>query len=356
MARIVLADDGIEFDGATPEKRPLGGAESSVVALMEELAARGHEAIVVNKCRAAIEHNGVSWRPIGEGVWPDLSSMGADLYIANRGDKLLGALPRARRTVFWTHNPARYLLKWRYLTKLWRIKPVIVFIGDYHAATYPRWAPDGGRVVIPYGLPEAFCEAGARGGPPSPRAIFTSNPLRSLDWLLDLWAESIRPRVPGAELQVFAGAATYGQVGEDKALAMETVLSRARAMEADGVRLSDPVAKDRLIEELRASRVMLYRGDINETFCLAVGEAQAMGVPAVVENLGSVSERIIDGETGFIASNDAAFADHAVRLLGDDGLWQRQHLAALEKQRSWRWQQAAAAFERLIPRIGDNDP
>ncbi len=28
MARIVLADDGIEFDGTSPEKRPLGGAES----------------------------------------------------------------------------------------------------------------------------------------------------------------------------------------------------------------------------------------------------------------------------------------------------------------------------------------
>ncbi len=349
MARIVLADDGIEFDGTSPEKRPLGGAESSVVALMEELAARGHEVHVRNKCRAALNHNGVSWQPIDDADWPDMLPGDVDLYIANRGDKLLDAMPRARRTVFWTHNPARYLLKWRYLTKLWRIKPAIVFIGDYHAATYPGWAPDGGRVVIPYGIPEAFCKAGALDEPPPPRAIFTSNPLRSLDWLLDLWAERIRPRVPGAELQVFAGAATYGHVGEDKALAMETVLSRARAMAADGVRLSDPVAKDRLIEELRASRVMLYRGDLNETFCLAVGEAQAMGVPAVVENLGSVNERVIDGETGFVASNDAVFAEHAVRLLGDDGLWQRQHRAALARQRNWRWQQAAAAFEELIP-------
>ena len=104
MARIVLADDGIEFDGTSPAKRPLGGAESSVVALMEELAARGHEAIVVNKCLARLEHKGVSWRPIGDGdAWPEE----ADLYIANRGDKLLDAMPRARRTVFWIHNPAR---------------------------------------------------------------------------------------------------------------------------------------------------------------------------------------------------------------------------------------------------------
>ena len=33
MARIVMADDGIAFDGQTPEKGPLGGAESAFVAL-----------------------------------------------------------------------------------------------------------------------------------------------------------------------------------------------------------------------------------------------------------------------------------------------------------------------------------
>ncbi|MBC8338086.1 MAG: glycosyltransferase family 4 protein [Rhodospirillales bacterium] len=345
MARIVLADDGIEFDGKTPDERPLGGVESSVVALMQELAALGHDVHVLNKSKAPLDHRGVKWRPIDGGDWPDA----VDLYIANRGDKLLDRMPGAKRTVFWTHNPAQYLLKWRYLIKLWRIKPAIIFIGDYHATTYPGWAPGGDRVVIPYGLPDAFCQAEPLNTPPPPRAVFTSNPLRSLDWLLDVWVEEIEPRVPGAELHVFAGAATYGSVGEAKASAMQAVLDRAKALEGQGVRLRGPVPKAVLVEELHAARVMLYRGDLNETFCLAVGEAQAMGVPAVVENLGSVRERVIDGETGFVCAGRGAFAENARNLLSDDGLWTSQHLAALDKQRSWRWPQAAAAFEALIP-------
>jgi glycosyltransferase involved in cell wall biosynthesis len=344
MARIVLADDGIEFDGHTPEERPLGGVESSVVALMQELAARGHEVHVMNNCKAPLDHLGVKWRPIDGGPWPEA----VDLYIANRGDKLLGRMPEAGSTVFWTHNPASYLLKWRYLTKLWRIRPAIIFIGEYHATTYPGWAPGGERVVIPYGLPDEFCRAEALDTPPGPRAVFTSNPLRSLDWLLDVWAVDIEPRVAGAELHVFSGVATYGHVGEAKAGEMEAVLDRARLMDGQGVRLRGPVPKAELVEELRAARVMLYRGDLNETFCLAVGEAQAMGVPAVVENLGSVRERILDGETGFVAHDRTSFADSAARLLTDDGLWRAQHLAALDKQRRWRWRQAAAAFEALL--------
>jgi len=348
MARIVLADDGIEFDGRTPDERPLGGAESSVVALVEELAARGHDVTVLNKCAAPLDHKGVRWRPNGAAGAAD-GPDGVDLYIANRGDKLIGLVPKARRQAFWIHNPARYLMKWRYLAKLWRVRPVVVFIGDYHAGTYPAWAPDGGRAVIPYGIGDAFCGAEPLRGPPGRRAVFTSNPLRSLDWLLDVWARDISPQVPGAELHVFAGAATYGSVGARKEDAMKAVLARAGAMRDAGVRLRGPVPKAELIGELRASRTMLYRGDLEETFCLAVGEAQAMGVPAVVENFGSVSERVIDGETGFVARNDAAFADYARKLLTDDALWRKQHLAALAKQRSWRWPDAAAAFERLIP-------
>ncbi len=345
MARILLADDGIVFDGQSLDRGPLGGVESSVINLVRELVARGHEVHVRNKCAAALDHQGVEWRPIDDGAWPD----GVDLYIANRGDKLIDRLPSARRTVFWTHNPAQYLMKWRYLSKLWWHKPAIIYIGTYHATTYPTCAPGGERIVIPYGLSEDFCAAEPRTAPPAPKAVFTSNPLRSLDWLLDLWATEIAPKVPGAELHLFTGAATYGSVGDAKAEAMALVLEQAEALEGSGVKIRGPVSKRQLIEEFQSSRCMLYRGDLNETFCLAVGEAQAMGVPAVVENRGSVVERVIDGETGFIATDAPAFAEAAVRLLSDDELWERQHRAALEKQRSWRWPDAAAAFERLIP-------
>ena len=344
MARIVLADDGIRFDGASLESEPLGGAESSVVLLTRALARRGHEVLVRNMCARALRHEGVDWAPIAGGLPED-----ADLYIANRGDKLLPLIPRARRTVFWVHNPARYLLKWRYLSKLWRLKPAIVFIGDYHASTYPGWAPGGERVIIPYGIADGFLDAAPADDPPPPRAVFTSNPLRGLDWLLDVWTRDIRPRVPGAELHLFSGAATYGRVGERKAERFAAVLDRARRLAADGVVTQGPVPKARLIGELRAARAMLYRGDLNETFCLAVGEAQAMGVPAVVQNLGSVCERIVDGETGFVTAAGADFVSAAVRLLTDDGLWRRQQAAALERRRLGRWSRAAAAFEALIP-------
>lgn len=349
MARIVIADDGIQFDGRTKDLKPLGGVESSVVDLAEELARRGHEVLVRNMCAAPMVHRGVDWAPLHQGGdYANLPST-ADLYIANRGDKLLTLMPGAKRVAFWTHNPAGYMLKARYLWKLWRRRPVIVFIGDYHATTLPGWVPDGGRRVIPYGLPRLFRTAEPGQGVPAPRAIFTSNPLRGLDWLLARWEKDIQPTVPGAELHLFTGAATYGAVGDAKAAAMKTVLDKAESLADKGVVMRGPVAKAKLLEEMRQARVMLYRGDINETYCLAVAEAQAMGVPAVVQDLGSMRERVIDGETGTVATTDADFSAAARTLLVDDNVWTRRHVAALAKQRSWTWEDAAQAFEELLP-------
>lgn len=340
-----MTDDGIAFDGNSLARGPLGGAETAFVSLAEALARRGHRVRVCNRCDAPTVHDGVDWSLLADGV-PEA----ADLYIANRSDKLIPLVPRAAASVFWIHNPARYLLKWRYLSKLWRRRPVIVFSGAFHAAGYPGWAPAGGRRIIPYGISDVF-----RNAPPPeapgipPRAIFTSNPLRSLDWLLDLWAARIHPACPAAELHVYSGAATYGAYGAARADAMGRVVNKAAGLASVGVVLKEPVAKESLAAALGGARVLVYRGDPGETFCLAVGEAQAAGVPAVVQDIGCVAERVVDGVTGFVAGDDDEFVGQAVRLLTDDGLWQSQSTAAIDRQRCWGWDDAAREFETLIP-------
>jgi glycosyltransferase involved in cell wall biosynthesis len=338
---VVMADDGIEFDGLTPERSPLGGAEAAFVSLAEAFAARGHRVLARNQCANPFVHRGVDWAPLASGL-----PSHADLYIANRGDKLIGKVP-ASCGVFWIHNPGRYLKKPRYIWALLRHRPVIVALGPHHAATVPWWMPSGGRAAIPYGLATPFRTATAERAPPPPRAIFTSNPLRGLDWLLDLWASRVHPAVPEAELHIYGGPAVYGAVGAARARAMETVLVRADAMEAQGVRRHAPLPRAELAAALSEARVMLYRGDVGETFCLAVAEAQALGVPAVVQALGSLEERVINGETGTVARDEERFATAAIALLTDDALWRRQHKTALQRQKGLSWDDVAARFEGL---------
>lgn len=348
MAFIVMADDGIAFDGLSVEQGPLGGAETAFVELANALAARGHQVLACTKCADEITHRGVTWRPVTRGV-PDR----ADLYIANRGDKLLKQCRKAGKLIFWIHNPAGYLLKWRYQWKLaWR-RPTIVFSGASHASTYPAWAFAGDRQIVPLGVSEPFRHARSRIAAPPPRAVFTSNPMRSLDWILDLWRDRIFPAVPGAQLHVFAGQATYGAAGQAKAGKMAAVLERAAALSDHGVILRGPVPKVQLVEELAAARALLYRGDLGETFCLAAAEAQAMGLPAVLEDIACMSERVVEGRTGWVVRGAESFADKAIAILSDDALWLRMHHDCLALQNQWGWAEAAAEFERIAGLTAD---
>jgi glycosyltransferase involved in cell wall biosynthesis len=258
-------------------------------------------------------------------------------------------VPQARRRLFWLHNPARYLKKPRFLWRLAWYQPTLVTTGRYHASTVPRSVALAGLEIIPYGILDPFRHAELR-EPPPPRAVFTSNPLRGLDWLLRLWRARIAPAVPRAELHIYAGAAVYGLGGKPAAGRIEEILREADRLAASGVVRHRPVGHAALAEALAGARVMLYRGDPGETFCLAVAEAQASGVPAVVQPRGALAERVVDGITGRLADSEEAFAAAAIAVLRDDDLWRRWHHQALARQRGHSWDDIAARFEALMSR------
>src|SRR5204862_501275 len=74
-----------------------------------------------------------------------------DLYIGNRGHRVIGLVPRAERRLFWLHNPAGYLKKPRFLCRLAWYQPTLVTTGRYHAATVPRSLVLNELVIIPCG-------------------------------------------------------------------------------------------------------------------------------------------------------------------------------------------------------------
>ena len=188
MTKLLFIDDGIEFDSKTLREKPYGGAEVAFVSLVESLAKIGLKVIVYNNCINEGEMYGVEWRKISK----ELRNENFDSIVINRGDKYLNFSPECKNRIFWIHNPAKYLLKYRYLSKLFLNKFKIVFSSIYHLNTYPWWAPSKERIVIPYGVDDYLFEI-KRKKSLNRNAIFTSNPMRGLNWLLDQWEKRIFP-------------------------------------------------------------------------------------------------------------------------------------------------------------------
>jgi glycosyltransferase involved in cell wall biosynthesis len=228
-----------------------------------------------------------------------------------------------------------------------------VFVSELQARAYPPWLP-GSRspLVLPFGLPDAVRGRAPLLAPPPPRAVFASNPQRDLRWLLGLWARAILPAVPEAELHLYGirdYAYRYGEPWEETERRLgQFVPDEFSATARASLRPHPPATREELWDAMRTARVMLYGGHRVEAFCLAVAEAQALGVPAVVRPLAVLPERVRDGLTGFVASDDDTFARHAIALLTDDALWRAQHEAALRLQQGWSWDQMAARFEAEV--------
>jgi len=345
MSTIVFADCTGRYSGPDYEKRPLGGTESSVIQCARELARRGHAVSVYSNCDAPVTDRDVSWLPLKTPARPET----CDLYIACHQPRLFWFVRRPRRLAVWVLWPVSQLKHYKKLWPMWRYRPIPILISQYQAETYspllPKYDP---QIVLPLALPGDLRGQAALATPPPRRAIFASNPQRNLRRLVEIWAQSILPRVPDAVLDVYglSEATTNEETWKqwEGTLLPAGLPPHVRA----SVRLHRPVSRAELIQAMRAARVMPYLGHKSEAFCLSVAEAQALGVPAVVAPLTVLPERVIDGQTGFVRADPAEFADCTVNLLTDDALWRRQHEAALKYQQGITWSEHAGRLESAL--------
>ena len=344
MPSIIIADATGHYDGRDLERRPLGGTETSVIRCARELVRRGHEVSVYANCDGPMEDKGVAWLPLNS--TPPRS---CDLYVAAHQPWLLSFVRSPKRRAIWVLWPVSQLKHYKKIWRMWLYRPTPILISQYQADAYSPFLPVRGRiVVIPHGLPEDVRGHEVRATAPSRNVIFASNPQRNLARLVEIWAASILPRVPDAVLNVYGVNAL--KPSEDAWTSWEgSLLPRGMPCHVKrSVRVHPSASRGELIGAMRDSRVMLYLGHKAEAFCLVLAEAQALGVPAVIAPVAALPERVIDGVTGFHHADPERFAEAAVSLLTDDGLWRRQHEAALRQRQGITWAEHAALFEKVL--------
>ena len=346
MKKVIFIDDGIQFDSIQIKQKPYGGAEIAFVSLAEALAKLKYKIVVYNNCLNEGKHNGVEWKRLKK---EDIENEFCDTLIVNRGDKYLNIKINCRKKIFWIHNPAKYLLKFRYIYKLLFSNFTIVFSSIYHLKTYPWWAPSGNRIIIPYGVDnKLLLRKKHKMKPPYPNAIFTSSPLRGLDWLLELWKTEIFPNIPNAKLNIFSGFSTYGKYGSKHKVRIKVILKKAKNYRKFGVNIFKPLERNKLFKEILKSRIFIYRSTDDETFCMAAAESQMLCIPGVVKKYGCIEERIIHNKTGLVCRDDKEFCKGTITLLKNDSTWLNFHKNLIKNNYYFSWPKIAEKWKKII--------
>jgi glycosyltransferase involved in cell wall biosynthesis len=325
------------------EEKSIAGTQTAFIELSRAFEQLGHVVSVYTETVRVLENKGRTWNQLSQVD----ANIVYDLFIVNVSPYLFENFKhiKAKKKILWIHNEAKYLLYWQRLKYLLKHRPIVVFSGNYHKSTLPFFIPTGGRKVIFYGIGEEVLKAkSCNYVVRNKKVYFTSNPLRSLRWLVDLWVAEIHPHHPDAELHVFAGWKTYGAWGIAVKNRMQTEIKYASQFAMNKIVIRDVLPKQELFSEMKEGRAMFYKGDRAETFCLAVAEAQALGLPAVVCDLGSMKERVEHGVTGFVANSDDEFLKYAIKVLQDEQLCEQLSIAAKNKYTEVTWLKAANQF------------
>ena len=97
-----------------------------------------------------------------------------------------------------------------------------------------------------------------------------------------------------------------------------------------------------MVKDMLKSKVLLVPGHKGELFCIAAEEARELCIPIITLGIGSLSERVEHGVTGFIAKNNDEFADFTLNIFNNYNLWKKLRNNLLKLRGSKKWQNVAS--------------
>lgn len=280
--------------------RPLGGSQSALCYLTEELARAAHRVALFTGTPHAVLSRGVVCAPLTGLSAEQLAQQHAVIVqnYAKRGPHLKSALPPGVPLILWTQHahdqPAVRALE----------QPAVrdsydgfAFVSDWQLQRY----------VEAFGLPRKRCRVLRNAAAPvfhqqfrpdemiapakdfPPILAYTSTPFRGLDWLLAAFPR-LRAAVPDLRLRVFSSMRVYQVADEQDAAQYGHLYDLCRRL--PGVEYVGSLPQPELARQLRRATLLAYPNHFAETSCIAVLEALAAGCRVVTSDLGALRETL----------------------------------------------------------------
>lgn len=314
----------------TPEqidREGLGGSETAVVKVAEELVQKGLRVMVYGPSEGV--WNGVFYRHYKK-FEPGNPIV---LFISWRNPSLFDLPLNAQVKFLWAHDtdfgPA--------LTEE-RAKKIdaVMALSEWHVQHLRKTYPFLGEVfIVGNGIdPSRF--DGVEERVPT-RFAYTSSPDRGLEQALAMWPD-VRKAIPKAELHVFYGWENYDKSRRP----IEFKAHIARLADQPGIVWHGRTGQKELARELMKCGALFYPGPhpFEETFCIAALEAQAAGAIPVTRNNGALPETNKYGELLSSSSSYKGYIKALRRAVNSTG---RLKMSDWAKTQTW-----AVVSDRLL--------
>ena len=289
------------------------GGENAIIHLSNELSKLGNSIDVFNNCKNTHIINNVKWKNINlanKDIIYDIAFTNNDIRLFNR--------IIAKKYVAFSHSLQsieKFIRKGQLISYL-KYKPKIVILGNYHDKNRNFFLKIFGKLNLEWAVDPLFLETKLNDKIIENRAIFTSRRDRNLELLINIWETKIFPKNQLIKLFTTPSDLINNEYN---------IFARS---------FGD---KKSMLKDLLKSKVMLVPGHKGELYCIAAEEARELCIPIITLGIGSLSERVEHGVTGFIAKDNEEFANYTLRIFNDINLWKklRNNLIKLRGTKNW---------------------
>ena len=300
---LFIDNSNSDFTGLDINTTKVRGTESSLILLAESLVKKNIYVKVLTKIDEDVLCNGVIYS--NKNAHQETKY---DLCVAISNANLFNKIS-AKKKVVWSNSlqPLEKFLRKKQLWPFLKHKPEVVTMCNYQFYKRSYLTSMYGKHMISLSVdPRFYNEKVDLEKIPKPYALNNVRSHRNLDWLIDIWTKSFNNKDGKAKLFINPNLIEYSDEMKESNIYERKFGSR-----------------DDLINELRNTRVFAYTGHKSDIWVLTVEEAVQMCVPIVTYGIGSVEDRVIHNETGFIAKNDEEFAKYLEILLFDDEFYNK---------------------------------
>lgn len=286
----------IDYAVDAPRLTPLGGTQSAVCYLAEELARLGLEVHLLNRTTRIGRLRGVFHRSLADLPRELLPALDVAVLVggAGPGRGLRPLLGPGTKLLLWTGHAEDQPAVAPLADAAERAAyDGFAFVSDWQRGRFARAFGLAGprarvlRNAVAPAFEGLFQDGDSIAAAKRPILAYTSTPFRGLDRLLDA-LPAVRAAAPEATLRVFSGMRVYRQDPAEEAARYGALYRRCAA--TPGAAYEGPVPQPALAAALRETAVLAYPNTFPETSCIAVLEALAAGCRVVTSDLGALGE------------------------------------------------------------------
>ncbi|AHB87414.1 glycosyl transferase family 41 [Thermosynechococcus sp. NK55a] len=298
----LLFIDGIgwQYTLNTPYEAPLGGTQSALCYLAEQLQQRGHEVWLFNntrhiECIRHVPHLPLAWLtlPFLEQLKPDIAII---LNSTLGADQLRLVLPPQTPLLLWAHHAADQPdVESLRSPEHQEVYERIVLISQWQQEQYIEAfkIPAEKTAVLRNAIAPCFenlfdsTESILKAKAQPWTLAYTSTPFRGLNLLLDLMP-ALQVSHPSVRLNVYSSMKVYqASESEDQ---QEYGNLYQRCHDLANVNYVGSLRQPELAQALKSTAIWAYTNTFPETSCIAAMEAMASGCYLITSELGALPE------------------------------------------------------------------